>query len=107
MCALTGLYHRNMTGKGQHIDLSQMVASVALVGPALLDFTVNGRGSRRRGYPPGNRAHWPGTPLLNNYRGPVVAPHNAYRTEPRGDHRRGRDGVPAAPRTRSRGAASV
>ena len=47
MCALTGLYHRNMTGQGQHIDLSQMVASVPLVGPALLDFTVNGRGSRR------------------------------------------------------------
>ena len=82
MCALTGLYHRNMTGQGQHIDLSQMVASVPLVGPALLDFAVNGRGSCRAGYPPGNRAHWPGTPLVNNYRGPAVAPHNAYRTHP-------------------------
>ena len=82
MSALTGLYHRNMTGRGQHIDLSQMVASVPLNGPALLDFTVNGRGSRRAGYPPGNRAHWPGTPLVNNYRGPTVAPHNAYRTHP-------------------------
>jgi crotonobetainyl-CoA:carnitine CoA-transferase CaiB-like acyl-CoA transferase len=84
MCALTGLYHRNMTGSGQHIDLSQMVASVPLNGPALLDFTVNGRGSRRAGFPPGNRAHWPGTPLINNYRGPSVAPHNAYRTHPGG-----------------------
>ena len=84
MCALTGLYHRNMTGQGQHIDLSQMVSSVPLVGPALLDFTVNGRGSRREGFPPGNRAHWPGTPLVNNYRGPTVAPHNAYRTDPGG-----------------------
>jgi len=83
MCALTGLYHRNMTGQGQHIDLSQMVASVPLVGPALLDFTVNGRGSRRPGFPPGNRAQWPGTPLAANYRGgPTVAPHNAYRTNP-------------------------
>src|SRR5580698_10512228 len=82
MCALTGLYHRNMTGEGQHIDLSQMVSSVPLVGAALLDFTVNGRGSRRPGFPPGNRAHWPGTPLVNNYRGPTVAPHNAYRTHP-------------------------
>jgi benzylsuccinate CoA-transferase BbsF subunit len=82
MCALTGLYHRNMTGRGQHIDLSQMVASVPLNGPALLDFTVNRRGSHRPGYPPGNRAHWPGTPLVNNYRGPTVAPHNAYRTDP-------------------------
>ena len=82
MCALTGLYHRNMTGRGQHIDLSQMVASVPLNGPALLDFTVNGRGSHRAGFPPGNRAHWPGTKLVNNYRGPTVAPHNAYRTHP-------------------------
>ena len=82
MCALTGLYHRNKTGQGQHIDLSQMVSSVPLNGPALLDFTVNGRGSRRAGFPPGNRAHWPGTPLVNNYRGPIIAPHNAYRTHP-------------------------
>ena len=84
MCALTGLYHRNMTGQGQHIDQSQMVSSIPLNGPALLDFTVNGRGSRRPGFPPGNRAHWPGTPLVNNYRGPTVAPHNAYRTDPGG-----------------------
>ncbi|MGH8325600.1 MAG: CaiB/BaiF CoA transferase family protein [Steroidobacteraceae bacterium] len=84
MCALTGLYHRNMTGEGQHIDLSQMVASVPLNGPVLLDFTVNGRGSRRAGFPPGNRAHWPGTPWVSNYRGPTVVPHNAYRTHPGG-----------------------
>ena len=84
MCALTGLYHRNKTGKGQHIDQSQMVSAVPLNGPALLDFTVNGRGSKRPGFPPGNRAHWPGTPLANNYRGPTVAPHNAYRTAPGG-----------------------
>jgi benzylsuccinate CoA-transferase BbsF subunit len=84
ICALTGLYHRNMTGQGQHIDLSQMVSSVPLNGPSLLDFSVNGRGSRRAGHPPGNRAHWPGTPVVNNYRGPTVAPHNAYRTDPGG-----------------------
>jgi crotonobetainyl-CoA:carnitine CoA-transferase CaiB-like acyl-CoA transferase len=84
MCALTGLFHRNRTGRGQHIDQSQMITSIPLNGPALLDFTVNGRGTRRPGFPPGNRAHWPGTPLLNNYRGPTVAPHNAYRTHPGG-----------------------
>jgi len=84
MCALTGLYHRNMTGRGQHIDQSQMISAIPLNGPALLDFTVNARGSRRAGFPPGNRAHWPGTPLVNNYRGPTVAPHNAYRTHPGG-----------------------
>ena len=85
MCALTGLYHRNMTGQGQHIDQSQMITSITLNGPSILDFTVNGRPSDRPGYPPGNRAHWPGTPLTNNYRGPTVAPHNAYRTHP-GDY---------------------
>ncbi len=84
MCALTGLYHRNLTGKGQHIDQAQMISAIPLNGPALLDLTVNGRGSRRAGFPPGNRAHWPGTPLVNNCRGPTVAPHNAYRTAPGG-----------------------
>jgi crotonobetainyl-CoA:carnitine CoA-transferase CaiB-like acyl-CoA transferase len=84
MCALTALYHRNRTGEGQHIDLSQMVASVPLNGPVLLDFAVNGRGARRPGYPPGNRAHWPGAAPANTYRGPTVAPHNAYRTHPGG-----------------------
>lgn len=84
MCALTGLYNRNRTGNGQHIDQAQMISGIPLNGPALLDLTVNGRGSRRAGFPPGNRAHWPGTPLTANYRGPTVAPHNAYRTRPGG-----------------------
>ena len=81
MAALTGLNHRNMTGEGQHVDLSQMMVGIPLNGPALLDVTINGRTLRRPGFPPGNRAHWPGTPVLNNYRGPTVAPHNAYRTK--------------------------
>ena len=42
---------------------------------------MNGRPARRQGYPPGNRTVWPRAPLLNNYRGPTVAPHNAYRTQ--------------------------
>jgi crotonobetainyl-CoA:carnitine CoA-transferase CaiB-like acyl-CoA transferase len=62
-----------------------MISSVPLNGPSVLDFTANGRGSRRAGFPPGNRAHWPGTELVNNYRGRTVAPHNAYRTHP-GDY---------------------
>ena len=79
--ALTSLYRRNITGQGQHVDLSQMIMGATLNGSAMLDATVNGRASRREGYPPGNRAHWPGTPMLNNYRGPTTAPHNAYRTK--------------------------
>ena len=81
MCALTALRHRNVTGKGQHVDLSQMITGITLSGPAFLDRTVNGRESKREGYPPGNRTVWPGAPVLNNYRGPIAAPHNAYRTK--------------------------
>ena len=80
MSVLTALHHRNRTGEGQHVDLSQVAAGMTLTGAALLDVSVNGRGSRRPGYPPGNRSVWPGTPVLNNYRGPIAAPHNAYRT---------------------------
>ena len=46
------VYLRNMTGQGQHIDQAQMVAGIPLTGPALLDFTVNRRASRRDGFPP-------------------------------------------------------
>ena len=70
LSTLTALYRRSMTGKGQHVDLSQMIVGCTLNGPVYLDM--------------GNRTHWPGTPLLHNYRGPTVAPHNAYRTSPGG-----------------------
>ncbi len=78
---LTSLYRRNVTVLGQHVDLSQMIVGATLNGSAMLDATINGRPSRREGFPPGNRAHWPGTPMVNNYRGPTTAPHNAYRTK--------------------------
>jgi crotonobetainyl-CoA:carnitine CoA-transferase CaiB-like acyl-CoA transferase len=81
MCALTALRHRNATGRGQYVDLSQMMAGITLNGPAFLDRTVNGRPSRRPGFPPGNRTAWPGVAPLSAYRGPTVAPHNAYRTK--------------------------
>jgi benzylsuccinate CoA-transferase BbsF subunit len=80
MSTLTALHHRNVTGQGQHVDMAQVAAAITLTGPVLLDYQLHGRGSRREGYPPGNRAVWPGTPVVNNYRGPIVAPHNAYRT---------------------------
>ena len=82
MYALSAIYHRNMTGQGQHVDSSQWITGVPLNGPAFLDIQANGRTTMREGYPPGNRAHWPGTPLVNNYRGRTVAPHNAYMTRP-------------------------
>jgi benzylsuccinate CoA-transferase BbsF subunit len=64
---MMALHHRNRTGEGQHIDMSQVEAGIALMGPAVLDATVNGRSWRRDGMPPGNRT-WQ----------PAVAPHNAY-----------------------------
>ncbi|MGH2627843.1 MAG: CaiB/BaiF CoA transferase family protein, partial [Anaerolineales bacterium] len=64
---MAALHHRNLTGEGQHIDISQVEAGIILTGPAVLDATVNGRSWRREGHPPGNRA-WE----------PHVAPHNTY-----------------------------
>ena len=81
MCVLTALHHRNLTGEGQWVDMSQVAAGITLTGTSLLDKTVNGRDTRREFFPPGNRTVWPGGPLLNNYRGPTTAPHNAYRTK--------------------------
>ena len=80
LSTVTAVQHRQRTGEGQHVDLSQVSAGMTLTGPSLLDYTVNGRGSRREGFPPGNRSVWPGAPALYNYRGPICAPHNAYRT---------------------------
>lgn len=65
---MMALHHRNKTGEGQHLDLSQVEAGLVLTGPAVLDYTVNGRSFRREGMPPGNRA-WE----------PAIAPHNTYK----------------------------
>ncbi len=46
---LAALEYRRRTGKGQHIDLSQAEASLHFLGPALLDYTVNGRVAGRVG----------------------------------------------------------
>jgi crotonobetainyl-CoA:carnitine CoA-transferase CaiB-like acyl-CoA transferase len=64
---MMALHHRNRTGEGQHIDMSQVESGIVLTGPAVLDYSVNGRSWRREGMPPGNRA-WE----------PAVAPHNTY-----------------------------
>ena len=81
MYVLTALHHRNSTGEGQWIDMSQVATGMTLTGPSILDKTVNGRDTRREFFPPGNRTVWPGGPLLNSYRGPSTAPHNSYRTK--------------------------
>lgn len=40
---LAALRYRRRTGEGQYIDLSQTETMVSLLGPAVLDYTVNGR----------------------------------------------------------------
>ena len=68
MACVTALHHRNRTGEGQWIDLSQVETGMALTGTAILDKTVNGRPYRNGSNPPGNRSpdH-------------AAAPHNTYR----------------------------
>ncbi|HAN06880.1 MAG TPA: hypothetical protein DCP89_00135, partial [Acidimicrobiaceae bacterium] len=41
VATLAGLEHRDTTGKGVHVDLSQFEATVSLLGPFLLDLEVN------------------------------------------------------------------
>jgi benzylsuccinate CoA-transferase BbsF subunit len=66
---LAGLIHRNRTGEGQWIDMACTEAGTTLVGPDLLDYTVNGRPLRRPGQPDSNRSH-----------APARAPHGIYPT---------------------------
>jgi benzylsuccinate CoA-transferase BbsF subunit len=67
LAALIALYHKRRTEQGQFVDLSQFEGVSALIGPALLDISVNGRTQM----PPG----W------NSQEGPA-APHNVYRCAP-------------------------
>ena len=69
IAVLMALYHRNKTGEGQYVDFSCADAALTLNGPALLDYTVNGRRSRRVGSPHSNRSEYP-----------PMAPHGIYRS---------------------------
>ena len=64
---MTGLVHRQRTGEGQWIDVSCVEAGALLNGPALLDYSVNGRPLRR-----------PGSPDSNRSESPLMAPHGIY-----------------------------
>ncbi len=64
---LMAIMRRNATGEGTEIDVSAVEVGVSLLGPVLLDASVNGRPARRTGFPSGNR-------LLH----PHAAPHGVY-----------------------------
>jgi crotonobetainyl-CoA:carnitine CoA-transferase CaiB-like acyl-CoA transferase len=49
MSILAALDHRRRTGQGQYIDQSQAESSIHFLGPAILDYTVNGRVDERVG----------------------------------------------------------
>jgi crotonobetainyl-CoA:carnitine CoA-transferase CaiB-like acyl-CoA transferase len=59
---LTALEHRRRTGEGQYIDLSQTESTITWIGPAVLDYIVNGT------------EHGP---HANHH--PDYAPHGVYR----------------------------
>jgi crotonobetainyl-CoA:carnitine CoA-transferase CaiB-like acyl-CoA transferase len=46
---LAAIEYRKRTGKGLHLDLSQLEASLHFLAPALLDYAVNGRVQTRAG----------------------------------------------------------
>jgi benzylsuccinate CoA-transferase BbsF subunit len=58
---LAALRHRRRTGEGQFIDLAQTEPTMAVIGPAIMEYTVNGRVPERQG-----NAH------------PAAAPHGVY-----------------------------
>jgi crotonobetainyl-CoA:carnitine CoA-transferase CaiB-like acyl-CoA transferase len=64
MALIAALYYRNRTGEGQYIDQAQYEPGLFLSGPAVLDYSANGRPTKRAG----NRS-----PFLD------AAPHGIYR----------------------------
>ncbi len=46
---LMGLYHRNQTGEGQHIELAQLEGTLCLLGDALLQTAITGAAPKAQG----------------------------------------------------------
>lgn len=67
MAILLAMIHRQRTGEGQWVDLACTESALTLHGPALLDWTVNGRPTRQDVQPSSNRSQWP-----------PMAPHGIY-----------------------------
>lgn len=65
IAVLAALRYRRKTGKGQHIECTQIESSVCPLGPAIFDYTVNGRVQGRSG---------------NGL--PYAAPHGAFKCLP-------------------------
>ena len=68
LAILAALHHRARTGEGQYIDISQAETAASMIGPAYLEYFINGREPQ----PLGNYVSY-------------AAPHGAYRCK--GDDR--------------------
>jgi crotonobetainyl-CoA:carnitine CoA-transferase CaiB-like acyl-CoA transferase len=68
LAILAALHYRQRTGKGQYIDISQAETAASMIGPAMLEYLVNGREPQ----PQGNFSA-------------TAAPHGCYRCK--GDDR--------------------
>jgi crotonobetainyl-CoA:carnitine CoA-transferase CaiB-like acyl-CoA transferase len=66
VAVLAALRYRSRTGKGQHIELAQVESTVAALGPAVMEYAVNGTIRERNG----NRV-------------PHAAPHGVFPCQPR------------------------
>lgn len=64
---LLAIINKRRTGEGQWVDLACTEPGLALSGTAILDWTVNGRPTRRSGQPHSNRST-----------SPHMAPHGIY-----------------------------
>ena len=61
---LTALFHRELTGEGQYIDMSQWECAMNIAAEGLLEYTMNGREPERIGN-----------------RDPLMAPHGVFRCQ--------------------------
>ncbi|MGC9667602.1 CaiB/BaiF CoA transferase family protein [Planosporangium sp. 12N6] len=64
---MMAILRRNKTGKGAEVDVSAVEVGISMIGPDLLDVSVNKAVTRRPGFPRGNR--------LDD---PKAAPHGVY-----------------------------
>jgi len=65
---LAALYHRELTGEGQYMDMSQWECAMAVLPEGIMEYTMNGREPRRIG----NRDPW-------------MAPHGIFRCKDRAE----------------------
>ena len=64
---LMAILRRNKTGLGAEVDVSAVEVGISMIGPDMLDVTVNNRATRRPDFPRGNRLE-----------DPNAAPHGVY-----------------------------